>query len=109
VVASLAAVAFAGWLRSGRLDVVLFLFAPVLGAHAPLSRALWLGRLSWAVTALGALIALVLALGHPLSSGVGQDVPLVDGVLSTARLIAGGEAPAEGPADAAGRPAGSAH
>jgi hypothetical protein len=109
VVAALAAVAFAGWLRSGRLDVVLFLFAPVLGARAPLIRALWLGRLSWAVTALGALVALVLALGHPLSSGVGQDVPLVDGVLSTARLLAGGEAPAEGPADAAGRPAGSAH
>lgn len=123
IVAALLAVVGAGWLRSGRLDVVLLLLAPVLGARAPLIRARWVGRLSWAVTAVCALVALGLALGRPLGDAVGQDVPLVDGVLSAARMVAGSEsgaeaappaegvsAPADGastPADAVGAPAGA--
>jgi hypothetical protein len=106
VLAALAAVAGAGWLRSGRLDVVLLLLAPVLGARAPLIRALWVGRLSWAVTAVCALLALGLALGQPLGEAVGQDVPLVDGVLSAARMVAGSDVASEG-AEKAPDPAGS--
>ncbi|HEU4536360.1 MAG TPA: hypothetical protein VFS00_19685, partial [Polyangiaceae bacterium] len=102
VVVALAAVAGAGWLRAGRLDVVLLLLAPVLGARAPLIRAPWVGRLSWAVTAVCALVALGLALGRPLGEAVGQDVPLVDGVLSAARLVAGSEASPEGAEGASG-------
>ncbi|MCU0684201.1 MAG: hypothetical protein MUF34_18495 [Polyangiaceae bacterium] len=95
-VVALATVLGAGWLRAGRLDVLLVFLAPVLGARAPLIRSRWVGRLSWTVGATCSLVALALALGRPLGASVGQDVPLVDGVLAAARLVAGGQAPSEG-------------
>ncbi len=106
VALALAAVASAGWLRSGRLDVVLALLAPALGAWAPLIRARWVGGLSWAVAGACALAALALALGRPLGADIGRDVPLVDGVLVAARSLAGLDAGAE--AEAPAGPGGAA-
>ncbi|HEU4535942.1 MAG TPA: hypothetical protein VFS00_17580 [Polyangiaceae bacterium] len=106
-VVALATVVGAGWLRAGRLDVLLVVLAPVLGARAPLIRSVWVGRLSWAVGAVCSLVALGLALGRPLGTAVGQDVPLVDGVLAGARLVAGKQTLSEG-ADGQSAPPGGA-
>jgi hypothetical protein len=95
LVAAAATVVRAGWLRSGRLDVVLLGCAPALGGWAPLIRSSRVGLISWTVTAACALVALALALWRPLGPGVAQDVPLVEGVLAAARSVAGGESLSE--------------
>ena len=108
VAITLASVVSAGWLRSGRLDVVLLCCAPILGGWAPLIRSSRIGLVSWAITAVGGLVALGLALGRPLGAGIAQDVPLVGGVLAAARSSAGGEAQSEESEAEGAPPAGAA-